>query len=488
MKYDYDVIILGSGPAGFSCAMQSSKLGKKALIIESDSNFFGGTWINTGTLPSKSLQETAHIIRRFQNQFEHNKASAKPYENYKIADLLSYKDKMLGNKSNKLISELAKNEVDTLQGLGKFKSPHEIEITLADGTKTIKTGKNILISTGSRPVEPKGFKIDGNKILGYNTVLNLTHIPRRLVIIGSGVKATEFATIFSNLGTRVSILSEKSEFLPFLDHEIRAQLHIIFEEDKVELTTNVEKISISDNDLRNTTEVKFSIKNDKEPGRQYVIETEHVLYLGGKQPNSDSLGLKKVDLKLNDDGTIKVSKHYQTEIENIFAAGDVIGYPSSASASFAEGRLAACKMFGVDLPEVPTQSPFGIYSIPEMADMGLTEKEATEKGYNVTVGRAYYQNVTQADISNQQHGLLKLVFETETLKLLGVHIIGERAADLIHVGQAVMTLGGDIRYFADNIMNYPTYSEAYRIAAFNGLNRVHKTGIKYKKLLNKKSE
>lgn len=483
MKYDYDVIILGSGPAGFSCAMQSSKFDKKALVVEANAEHLGGAWINSGTVPSKALRETSRIIQRFQNQFP-NEAKEKPYSKYLMGDLLSYKDQILESKNKKVEKDLSKNEVDTYRGYGKLIDKNTVEVKNWEGEKKKFTAEYILLATGSRNKPSEGFKVDHDLILDDNSVLSLTHIPRRLVVIGSGVNALEYATTFSSLGTRVTILSEADDFLPFLDTDIADELRTILNRDSIEVIQSAKSISVSVNDLRGTAEVKHQIKNDKEKNRDYVLETEHVLYLGQKLPNTKGIGLEDVGVKTDDEDFIITDATFKTSVPNIFAAGDASGFPRLASASFSQGRIASCEMFREDNTlQMPEEIPFAIYSIPEISNIGLNQKQAIEKGFNVAVGRAYYKNITQGDVSNQQTGLLKIVFDQDTLKILGIHIIGERASDLIHLGQAVMNLGGDIRYFIDHVLNYPTYSEAYRIAAFNGINFVHKAGVKYKKLL-----
>ena len=484
MKYDYDVIILGSGPAGFSCAMQSSKFDKKALVVEANAEHLGGAWINSGTVPSKALRETSRIIQRFQNQFP-DEAKEKPYSKYLMGDLLSYKDQILESKNKKVEKDLSKNEVDTYRGYGKLIDKNTVEVKNWEGEKKKFTAEFILLATGSRNKPSEGFKVDHDVILDDNSVLSLTHIPRRLVIVGSGVNALEYATTFSSLGTRVTILSESDDFLPFLDTDIADELRTILNRDSIEVIQSAKSISVSVNDLRGTAEVKHQIKNDKEKNRDYVLETEHVLYLGQKLPNTKGIGLEDVGVKTDEENFIITDATFKTSVPNIFAAGDASGFPRLASASFSQGRIASCEMFREDNTlQMPEEIPFAIYSIPEISNIGLNQKQATEKGFNVAVGRAYYKNITQGDVSNQQTGLLKIVFDQDTLKILGIHIIGERASDLIHLGQAVMNLGGDIRYFIDHVLNYPTYSEAYRIAAFNGINFVHKAGVKYKKLLN----
>jgi len=480
MDRDYDVIIIGSGPAGFSCAMQSSKFDKKALVIESHEKYLGGTWINTGTVPSKALREAAKIILDFNTQFG-DEESKKAYERFRMADLLQYKDEILEKENLRTKNDLIKNEVDVVRGFGKILDDHTVEVETHIGTTQEYTADYILVCTGSSPVEPENFEIDHNKILDYRSILNITHIPRRLVILGTGVNAIEYATTFAALGTRVSILGERNDYLTFLDHEIKEQLKEVLANKNIQIRNGIHVESVDFNPLSTSTEVRFC--NKEGDTRLQVIETEHVLYLEGGKPNTENIGLENVTITKTEDGFIKVDENFRTDSESIYAAGDVIGFPRLASASFSQGRLAACNMFGIPSLDTPDIIPYGIYTIPEISNIGLTEQEAINKGLDVTVGRAYFKNNAKADMTNQAEGLLKLVFDTETLKLLGVHIIGDQASNLIHLGQAVISFEGDVRYFIQHVMNYPTLSEAYKIAAFNGVNRVYKAGVKYKKIL-----
>ena len=481
MKFDYDVIIIGSGPAGFSCAMQSSKFDKNVLIVEANTNHLGGTWINTGTVPSKSLREAAKLINRFHSQFA-DRDGRKPYEKFRMEDLLQYKESILESKNQKVKNDIIKNEIETARGWGKIVDDHTVEVTNQLGESTSYTTENILISTGSSPKEPESFDIDHTHVLDYESVLKLTHIPRRLTIVGAGIISFEYATIFAALGTRVTILTEDTDVLPFLDHEIKEELHKALIRRNIQLVTDVSIDHVSVNKLRTCTEVGY--KKNSGDSRLQVTETEHILYVGGNEPNLKNIGIENVDLNVTNDGYLDVDDKFQTNISSIFAAGDVVGYPSLASASFVQGRLASCNMFGSSTEKLKSSIPYGIYSIPEVSAIGLTEEDAQKQGIDVTVGRAYYNNITQADIANIDEGLLKLVFRTDNLQLLGVHIIGEHAPDIIHLGQSVMSNDGDIRYFFQNVLNYPSFSEAYRIAAFNGVNRVYKAGVKYKKILN----
>jgi NAD(P) transhydrogenase len=337
------------------------------------------------------------------------------------------------------------------------------------------------VCTGSSPTKPEKFEIDHDKILDYKSVLQLTHIPRRLTIIGSNVNAMEYATTFAALGTRVTILSAHNDYLTFLDHEIKKHVRNVFAQQSITVKTGVTIEEVGYNSLRNNTEVKFRSTTDE--NRLQVIETEHVLFFGGREPNIKNMGLNQVGVERDKDGLIKVDSTFRTNIDSVYAAGDVIGFPRLASASFTQGRLAACNMFGIPSMEVPDKIPYGIYTIPEISNIGLSEQKAREMGLDITVGRAYFKNIAKEDMSDHDEGILKLVFHTDSLKLIGVHILGNGAADLIHLGQAVMAYDGDVRYFIQHVMNYPTLSEAYRIAAFNGVNRVYKAGVKYENIL-----
>ena len=480
MNRDYDVIIIGSGPAGFACAMQSSKFDKKVLVVESHKKYLGGTWINSGTVPSKALREAAKTIQEFDDQFGDND-NQKPYERFRMSDLLQYKQEILEKENRKVKNDFIKNGVDVARGFGKLINPHTVEVETHIGSRETYSAEYILISTGSTPAKPTKFKIDNKNIRDYKSILELTHIPRRLAIIGSGVNAIEYATTFAALGTRTTVLSRRGDYLTFLDHEIKKHLKTSLEQRGVNIKRGVAIEGVDFNPLRNYMEVNYkSIEGDQ---RLQVLETEQVLHLGGRQANVKNIGLKELEIKTDQQNLINVDETFQTNVENIYAAGDVIGFPRLASASFTQGRLAACNMFGIPALDVPEQIPYGIYAIPEIANIGITEQHAKAMGKDVTVGRAYFKNIAKADMTNHSEGILKLVFDTESLKLLGVHILGNEAANLIHLGQAVMAFNGDVRYFIQHVMNYPTLSEAYRIAAFNGVNRVYKAGVKYKKIL-----
>lgn len=485
MAKDYDIIIVGSGPAGFSCAMQSSKLDKKVLVVESHEKYLGGTWINTGTVPSKALREAAKTILDFYTQFD-DQNSQKPYERFRMADLLEHKDEILEKENKKIKKDLINNEVDVVRGFGRLLDKNTVEVETHLGERQQYSADYILICTGSHATDPKNFEIDHKKIRNYKSILDIAHIPRRLVIVGSGVNALEYATTFSALGTRVTVLNHLDDYLTFLDHEIKEHFKKSLQNKGITVLNSIEIESVVYNPLHTFTEVRF--RNKTGDTRLQVIETEHVLHLGERLPNTENIGLENTDVQTDEKGFIKVDENFKTHTDSIYATGDVIGFPRLASASFTQGGVAACNMFGVGTGTQPGQIPFGIYTIPELSHIGLTEKEALDQGLDITVGRAFFNEISKADMTKNSEGLLKLVFDTKTFKLLGVHILGDQATNLVHLGQTVMAHDGDIRYFIRNIMNYPTLSEAYRTAAFNGVNRVYKAGVKYKKILDKQEK
>lgn len=478
MTYDFDLIILGSGPAGFSCAIQASKFDKSVLIVEADDTHLGGAWINNGTVPSKALREAAMNIHRFTRQFG-DVDNKKPYQIFEMGDLLKAKFKVMAHENSEIKRNLIKNDVKTVRGFGRLMDAHTVEVADPINVKKTYTAANILISTGCSLTPPTAFTVDHKRVLDARSILKLEHIPRRLVLVGAGVQAIEYATIFAALGTKVTFLNPDSDFLTFLDPEIKAVLNASFEEFRI-LTYHDSTITgVGANDLRNCTEVHFHGKD----GEPRVIETEQVLYFGGRTPNTRHLGLEELGVQIDDQHHILVDSTYKTAVPSIYAAGDVVGYPQLASASFSQGRLAACDMFHIPTGEMSGLIPFSIYSYPEISSVGMSEEEARAAGFEISVGRAYWEHLTKAAIAENPNGMLKLVFEASTFKLLGVHIIGMGACEIIHIGQTVMAFGGDVRYFINHMMNYPTYAEAYRVAAFNGVNRIYKAGVKYRQIL-----
>ena len=471
MSFEYDLAIIGSGPAGYSCAIQSASYQKKVVLIEANAQQLGGTWVNTGTLPSKALREAAKAVQRYHSLLGADK-KLKPFTQFQMSDLFKYKQQVLDSKNQKLKENLTRKHVEMVRGIGSFIDDHTLQVTDPEGKTRTLTAANILIATGSRPTTPTTFEVDHVNILDYDSLLTSTHIPRRMVVVGNSINAFEYATIFVTLGTRVTLLNESDELLPFLDQDIRTQLLAILEKQSIQVFNGTTIDRIQKNQLRNCTEVGFRCNTSADELR--IFEVDQVLYAGGYVPNTDTLNLQAIHLHPDEQGFIAVNEEMKTSIEHIYAAGDVVGYPSLASISFVQGRLAASTMFDSSFIEEgsDTYIPFGIYSVPEIAGIGLSEEEAKRLGFQVETGIASFQQVTQAEYSRNEEGLLKLIFDKTSLQILGVFILGEQAADLIHLGQAVMSMNGDIRYFVQNILNYPTFSEAYQIAALDGLAKI----------------
>lgn len=469
MHKEYDLIIIGSGPAGFSCAIQATNFNKRVLLIEENEQHFGGSWINTGTVPSKTLRETANVIFKYRRQF-HQADGHKLFEQYSMDTLLQINRIVQENEKQHLKQSLIRNHVETKRGHGKIKDPHTVVISETSGQSREFSGKFILIATGSSPVPPTNFEVDHSKIFDIGSFFSLNHIPHRLVITGSGIQAVEFATTFAAMGTKVTLMNTEQTYLKFLDEDIRSELGRVLSDLGIYVYHSSLIRDIYFNPVRNKTEIRFTSGDSRETR---VIETEHVLHISRRTAATRSLGLQAAGISLNSDGFIEVNDNYQTNIASIYAAGDVIGFPSLASVSFTQGRIAACHMFNKPSNEIRDSIPFGIYTIPEISSIGLTENEAQKQGLKYGTGVEYFRNITRADVNKDSMGILKLVFETESLKLLGVHILGENACDLIHIGQAVTSLGGTIDYFINQVFNYPTFTEAYRNAAVNGLNLSH---------------
>ncbi|MCH8569725.1 MAG: Si-specific NAD(P)(+) transhydrogenase [Balneolales bacterium] len=487
MKYDYDLIILGSGPAGFSAAMQSTKFGKKVLLVEADEKNLGGAWINAGTVPSKALREAAATVYKYTELFG-DVEGKKAFQRFTMSDLLQFKDRVVNYENSEVKRNLIKNEVHTARGFGKLTDEHTVEVTDHLGTAKKYTSEFILLATGSRAVKPDTFEVDNKIVVDNRSLLDLTHIPRRLVIIGGGINAMEYATIFAALGTKVNLLSTRDYYLPFLDTEIREEFTKFLSKHRVVIQNGVHVVGVKKNELRNCTEVRYRCSTKDGKSEMRVVETEQVIHFGVRTPNTSNIGLENLGIEIDEKGYVQVNDHYQTGVPSVYAAGDIVGFPGLASASFTQGRIASCHMSGSDSIKLSGAHPFGIYSIPEVSSIGLTEQEAIAQGLVFSIGRAYFKELTKSSVTNNTLGMLKMLIDNKTLQVLGVHIVGESACDIIHLGQSVMKNNVDVRYFVDNILNYPTFSEAYRVAAFNGLNRINKSGVKYRNVIEEAGE
>ncbi len=462
-NYDYDILIIGSGPAGERAALQAAKLGKRAAIVERHS-VIGGVMIHTGTLPSKTLRETVLYIAGLKQRsiyglhFElKNKLT--------INELMHRKDQVIQNEMEVIFDQLSRNGIDIITGYGILTTPHKILISSGSDTNRIVTADKIIISVGTHPYHPPNLDFDNKYIYDGETILELDEIPRTMTIVGGGVIGCEYACIFAHIGVKVTLLDMRKHLLDFIDDEISDVLVYLMRKARVKLILGdgAKDICVRDGKVVTTTD----------SGRRIV--SDRMLYSAGRGGNTENLGLEALGIETDKRGLIKVDEHFRTSCKTVYAVGDVIGFPSLASVSMDQGRIASFHAFngGDDFhsPRINELMPYGIYTIPELSLVGETEESAREKGEEFEIGISRFHELARGQIMNDQDGLLKLIFRRSDKRLIGVHIIGERATELIHIGQAVMSFGGTIDYFVDSVFNYPTLSEAYKVAALDGISR-----------------
>lgn len=486
--YDYDVIVIGSGPAGHRAAIQAAKLGKRVAIVERR-NVVGGVCINTGTIPSKTLREAALRLSGFRDRGLYGSSySAK--QKITMQDLLFRVDHVIENELDVARHQLLRNGVDVITAQASFVDPHRLRVIMDRAAQELTAGF-IVLAVGTTPASQPGIPYDGQHVFTSDDLLKLDVLPKTLAVVGAGVIGLEYACIFAALGVRVTVLDKYTTLLPFVDREImdaliyhlrdnRATLFLGEEVTRVECcvpdpagsptTSGVGSSGATANDvthMESNTHVRVWLASGKQ------VVTEKVLYSVGRMGAVDGLDLEAAGLQADARGRLAVNEHYQTTVAHIYAVGDLIGFPSLASTSMEQGRLASCHAFNVPAHSMPELFPYGIYTVPGISMVGSTEEQLTKRGVPYEVGRAHYREIARGQILGDSTGLLKLLFHRETRALLGVHIIGAEAAELVHIGQAVLGLGGKIDYFVDTVFNYPTLAECYKTAAFDGLNRLN---------------
>lgn len=460
-KRTFDVAIIGSGPAGQKAAMQAAKLDKKVIVIEKD--MIGGGSLHTGTMPSKSLREAILDLTGFHNRSFY----ASSYQPKKVSiNDLNYRLNLIVNlQKNQLLRQFDKNNVELVYGAARFVDPHHLDILDHDGKifDHIKAEK-VIIAAGSKPRNPTEIPFDGKIICDSSQLLKIDHIPESMIVLGAGVVGMEYASFFALLGTKVTVLDKRPHILPFLDVEMGKYLELALEKSGLTFFPEKEIETIK-------TENQHAVVFCKD-GSSFQAET--LLFALGREACADLLCLECAGVRLTKNGYIEVNDFFQTHAENIYAVGDVIGGPSLASTSFEQGRLAAKHACGVETHLFPKKYPYGIYTIPEISSCGYTEEELKRMGYHYEVGRAYYYEIARNHISGNEPGFFKILFHAETLEILGIHIIGRGATEVIHIGQVAMSFNAKIEYFVDQIFNYPTFAEGYRIAGLNGFNKISK--------------
>lgn len=457
------MLVIGSGPGGQKAAIQASKLGKKVAIVEK-SPYLGGAGLHTGTLPSKTLREAALFFSGFKQRAVFG-FQLTLNRDVTLSELMHRKSEVIRKQMELIIDQFTRNNVEIIYGEASFVNEHTLLVTGGGGPGEELYGDFIVLAPGSSPARPPDVPFDTDHVYDSDSILGLDKIPYNLTVIGGGVIGCEYACIFAALGVKINLIEKKERLLGFADEEIVTSLMYWMRHTGVTLRLNEEVV---DTVVEKPGRVLTRLKSGK------VIVSEKLLYTMGRVGNTARLNLGSVGIRYDDRGLIPVNDSFQTSVPHIYAIGDVIGFPSLASTSMEQGRRAVCHAFqkeGVTC-ELPGYLPFAIYTIPEISMVGETEESLTKKGVAYEVGCAFFQEVARGQIIGDVHGMLKLIFDRETRKLLGVHIIGERASEIIHTGQAVMNYGGPIDYFKDVVFNYPTLSDAYKEAALNGLNKL----------------
>jgi NAD(P) transhydrogenase len=456
----YDLIVIGSGPAGEKAAVQAAKLRKKVAVIEAR-GVVGGVCVHTGTLPSKTLRETVLYLAGIKQRSVYGVVCSLK-SNVTVGELMYRTEHVIQNELEIIQNKLSRNGITVLGGKAKIVSPHQVELKVDSETVRTLDTEAIVIASGSRPYRSSEIYFDDAHIFDGETILKLDRIPRSMIIVGGGVIGCEYACIFAHLGVKVILLEGKDRLLPFLDHEISDTLTHLMRKNRIKviLGDKKDKLEIENDQVHLTTR----------SGR--MIVADNILFAMGRVGNTAELGIEKLGIKTNKRMMIKVDENFYTGVEKIYAVGDVIGFPSLASVSMDQGRLAVLHAFGLTATNLNTLLPLGIYTIPEVSIVGETEESLSEKGITYETGVAHFYELARGQISGDHDGILKLIFCPKTKKLYGVHIIGERAADMIHIGQAVISFAGTIDYFVETVFNFPTMSEAYKTAALNGLNTI----------------
>jgi NAD(P) transhydrogenase len=458
----YDLLVLGSGPAGQKAAIQAAKLRKKVAVVEKEQ--VGGASVNTGTLPSKTLKDAIYYLHGFKlRSFTNMSMSLK--KSFTIRDLMARKDHVIKNELAIITNQLERNDVEIVHGTASFVDPHTVRIATQHGHEEQLSADFIVIATGSRPRREPDIPFNSKNICDSDSILAADTMPKTMAVLGGGVIGCEYATMFAAFGVKVTLIDRRNELLRFVDQEVIQALIYQMRTNGVNVKLNEE---IGDIKLDDRGRVITCLKSSK------TVVTDMLLFSMGRSSNTDALNLPAVGIATDKTGLITVNEHYQTAVPHIYAAGDVIGFPGLASTSMEQGRLAACHAFNVELSTLPKMMPYGIYTIPEISTVGKSEEELSKENVPYEVGRAFYKEIARGQIFGDLDGLLKLIFHRDTLQLLGVHIMGEGATELIHIGQAVLTYGGKVDFFVHNVFNYPTLAECYRTAALDGINRLGK--------------
>ena len=463
VKFQYDAIVIGTGPGGEGAAMNLTKAGKKVAVVEKHSQVGGGC-THWGTIPSKALRHSVSRLIEYNNNPLFNKTEKAASLTFE--DILRHTTKVIRDQVRLRGGFYTRNEVDIYHGSASFIDKHSIQIVSDDGSIETLTTEQVVIASGSRPYRPDDVDFNHPRIYDSDTILSLKHEPKSIIIYGAGVIGCEYASIFRGLGCKVDLINTRDRLLSFMDAEMTDSLSYHFWNSGIVIRHGEEYDKIEGTD----DGVILTLESGKR------MKADCLLFANGRTGNTDSLNLPALGLTANSRGSLTVDKTYKTDVDNIYAIGDVIGYPSLASAAYDQGRIAADYMLNISIEgQLIEDIPTGIYTIPEMSSVGKTEQELTAAKIPYEVGRASFKHLARAQIGGSAVGSLKILFHCDTKEILGIHCFGERSAEIVHIGQAIMQQKGPantIEYFVHTTFNYPTMAEAYRVAALNGLNRL----------------
>jgi len=456
----YDLLVIGSGPAGQRAAIQGAKSGKRVAVVERR-EVVGGVCINTGTIPSKTIREA---VLHLSGYLYHNVygASYRVKDKVTVADLAFRVQHVIKTEIDVITAQLSRNNIELLTGVASFVDSNTVQVESSRGPSQYRA-EFIVVATGTKPATSPKVPLNGRNIVNSDQILMMPEIPKTLIVVGGGVIGVEYACMFATLGVRVILVEKRPRLLEFADSEIVEALSYHLRDSRVTMRLNEEVQSVEEG---TDGSVVANLESRKK------LSGDALLYAVGRQGNVDELNLAAAGIQADNRGRIAVDANYRTSQDHIYAVGDVIGFPSLASVSMEQGRIAAAKAFGIEVHSNPATYPYGIYTIPEISFIGKTEEQLTDEDVPYEVGVAYYREIARGQIRGDTTGRLKIIFHRETREILGVHIIGEGASELLHIGQAVMILGGTVDYFVNNVFNYPTLAECYKAAAFNGVNKL----------------
>lgn len=459
--YDFDLAVIGSGPGGQKAAIMAAKLGRRVCVIDTKA-MVGGVCVNTGTIPSKTLREAVVYLTGMQLR-EMYGASYRVKDDITISDLLARLQHVIGRETEVIRSQLLRNHIDLIPGIASFLDPHTLSVDVeGDQTRRTLTAAKIVIATGTTPARPPHIDFDGVRVLDSDQILTIDKVPDSLVVVGAGVIGVEYASIFAALGTRVTLVEKRAQMLDFCDPEIIESLKFHLRDHAMSFRFGEEVATVE----RFGTGTITTLASGKR------IAAEVVMHSAGRQGNTARLNLDLAGLTADARGRLVVGPNYQTDADHIYAVGDVIGFPALAATSMDQGRLAASHAFDEPAHELHGLQPIGIYTIPEISYCGKTEAELTGESVPFEVGISRYRELARGQIIGDSYGMLKLIVHNETRAILGVHVFGTSATELIHIGQAIMGCGGTVDYLVDTVLNYPTLSEAYKVAALDVANKL----------------